>query len=101
MINANKGVGAKDKKIVIKLPEFQFYENRERLVELLTKQAEWEQAQKLKALMALAPKPIGGTATTEQKPEEAKEEPKPEINEELEKELAENHGLTKEEKEEK
>ena len=102
MINVGaKGAGPKDKKIVIKLPEFQFYENRERLVEILTKQAEWEQAQKLKMLLAQAPKSV----STEQKPEEVKEtkeeQKASEMTDETEKEIAENHGLTNEEKEEK
>jgi len=100
MINVGgKGGGQKDKKIVIKLPEFQFYENRERLVEILTKQAEWEQAQKLKMLLAQAPKPV---SNTEQKPEENKEEQKAsEMVDENEKEITANHGLTNDEKEEK
>jgi SWI/SNF-related matrix-associated actin-dependent regulator of chromatin subfamily A member 5 len=74
-----KGGNQKDKKI-IKLPEFQFFENRERLIELLTKEMDY----------------------ASKKSEEDKETAiKVENMDPLEKEIFENGGLTNVEKEEK
>lgn len=75
--------GQKDekKKIVIKLPEYQFYSNRDRLIELLTKSAEWDANKKSKS----------GANAEGDKEEDA----------EKEKELAANRGLTKTEADEK
>jgi len=80
--------GQKDekKKIIIKLPEYQFYNNRERLIELLTKSAEWDANKKNKSSANAANEDQDG-----EKVEDA----------EKDKELAANRGLTKAEADEK
>jgi len=99
LVNIGKGEKDEKKKIVVKLPEWQFFSNRDRLIELLTRQAEWDSNKKTKS---------GTTATVsnedpnEKKPEQMQEETGGDDKEkEKEKELNENRGLTKDEVKEK
>ncbi len=99
LVNIGKGDKDDKKKIVVKLPEWQFFANRDRLIELLTKQAEWDANKKTKT---------GNAATvSNEDPNEKKEQMQEETTgenekeKEKEKELNENRGLTKEEVKEK
>ena len=97
-MNIGKGEKDEKKKIVVKLPEWQFFANRDRLIELLTRQAEWDANKKSKT---------GTTATVsnedpnEKKPDQMQEEATDDKEKEKEKELNENRGLTKDEVKEK
>lgn len=93
-IHGGKGDKDEKKKVTIRLPEHQFFSNRERLIELLTKQAEWESNKKHKGGAASSTAMNEETGTTKDSADKMQEE-------DAEKELAKNKGLTAAEREEK
>lgn len=97
LINITKEGKDEKKRIVIKLPEFQFFSNRERLIELLTKQAEWEQNKKSKSGTTAA----SHAGATDEQNKDDNEGKMQEEEKEKEKELNENRGLTNQEFKEK
>jgi len=73
----NKGAIIKDKKVTVKLPEFQFFDNRERLTELITKEIEYVNEKKNKsAHPSVTAASVNNIIREADKPKEENEEKK-------------------------